>query len=616
MIPLQLTIQGLYSYQEAQTIDFEKLTGSQLFGIFGTVGSGKSSILEAIVFALYDRSERLNKSGDNRYYNMLNLQSKQLAINFIFQVASPEVKKYRFTVRAQRKKKDYGQVNIKGRGYYRWENGEWSPMEVSNAAAIIGMTYENFMQTVIIPQGKFREFINQKPNDRTQMLKELFRLEKFNLSHKTNHLLSAVRSQITDLTARLSEIGPVTSDDVDGTRREAQELEVSLQQNSALHKEAETACQSYDQLRKLFADKELAQEERQVLLRQQADYQAKEKQLHHYREAETYFNEKFNTLTSTVSEKGQIQENYQQSQQQIEAARQQVRTAKTVWEQAEAAYMSRDTIRAQCHDLEYLIRICQTRATEPEHVAVEKKACRDYETLREQVNTTKRELKAVEVQLGSMEQAQDEQVKLHEVAHWYEQQKEYTTELTERNQQVTAQQEVLQEIGQNKRRLLEEHRWHENGSFEHFHQQLATQYATLKEERHRVVSILSHLRAQAELADRAQQLTPGEACPLCGATHHPAVARPNSVSEAIREEEQTLARLQQREAQYDGLSQAMRQLQIDYQGASGRLEEMQRQQQTVVNKLEAHESTFVWEEYSIAKADRDHGTGTTAGSAT
>jgi recombinational DNA repair ATPase RecF len=50
MLPLKLSITGLYSYQKKQTIDFEELTNAGLFGIFGAVGSGKSSVLEAIGF--------------------------------------------------------------------------------------------------------------------------------------------------------------------------------------------------------------------------------------------------------------------------------------------------------------------------------------------------------------------------------------------------------------------------------------------------------------------------------------------------------------------------------------------------------------------------------------
>ena len=84
MIPKQLTIQGIYSYQEKQTIDFEKLTQSQLFGVFGPVGSGKSTLLEAISFSLYGRTERLGLR-DNLGYNMMNLKSDELFIDFEFE---------------------------------------------------------------------------------------------------------------------------------------------------------------------------------------------------------------------------------------------------------------------------------------------------------------------------------------------------------------------------------------------------------------------------------------------------------------------------------------------------------------------------------------------------
>ena len=63
---------------------------------------------------------------------------------------------------------------------------------------------------------------------------------------------------------------------------------MSLLQNKALFNKAELACQSYERLRKLFADQEIAQEDWQALLRQQPDYQILEKKLHEYREAETY----------------------------------------------------------------------------------------------------------------------------------------------------------------------------------------------------------------------------------------------------------------------------------------------------------------------------------------
>jgi len=83
MLPLYLTIEGIYSYQERQHIDFTSLTSAGLFGIFGTVGAGKSSILEAITYALYGETERLNKA-DKRGYNMMNLKSNHIYIEFEF----------------------------------------------------------------------------------------------------------------------------------------------------------------------------------------------------------------------------------------------------------------------------------------------------------------------------------------------------------------------------------------------------------------------------------------------------------------------------------------------------------------------------------------------------
>lgn len=101
MLPIYLSIEGLYSYQEKQEIDFTKLTEAGLFGIFGNVGSGKSSILEAISFALYGNTERLN-SKENRSYNMLNLKSA--AATIIFDFINFENRRFRFAVHWKRKR--------------------------------------------------------------------------------------------------------------------------------------------------------------------------------------------------------------------------------------------------------------------------------------------------------------------------------------------------------------------------------------------------------------------------------------------------------------------------------------------------------------------------------
>ena len=65
------------------------------------------------------------------------------------------------------------------------------------------MKKEHFKQTVIIPQGKFREFIDLTPGPRAEMMKELFGLERFDLSQKTGSLLKAVREEKIRLETQL-----------------------------------------------------------------------------------------------------------------------------------------------------------------------------------------------------------------------------------------------------------------------------------------------------------------------------------------------------------------------------------------------------------------------------
>ena len=103
MIPVKLTLEGIYSYRERQTIDFTRLTGAKLFGIFGPVGSGKSTILEAMIYVLYGTIDRLNTEVK---YNLMNLQADRLFVDFEF-VAGREGRRYRASVESKRNRKNF-----------------------------------------------------------------------------------------------------------------------------------------------------------------------------------------------------------------------------------------------------------------------------------------------------------------------------------------------------------------------------------------------------------------------------------------------------------------------------------------------------------------------------
>src|SRR5699024_6861995 len=112
MIPIKLTIERVYSYQKKQTIIFQELSQAGIFGIFGSVVSGKSSILEAITFALYGDTERLSRN-DSRNYNMMNLQSDSSLFDFEFLNHNNE--RYRIIREYKRNGRRFEDVAVKDR---------------------------------------------------------------------------------------------------------------------------------------------------------------------------------------------------------------------------------------------------------------------------------------------------------------------------------------------------------------------------------------------------------------------------------------------------------------------------------------------------------------------
>lgn len=278
MIPIKLEIQGLYSYKDTQVIDFEQLTAAGLFGIFGAVGSGKSSILEAIMLALYGSTERLSDRGEKN--SMLNLQRDHLLINFEFRGGKNNSQIYLARYSAKRNKKNFEDVKPAEHTFYELVDGNLVPLD-QRGDTIVGMKKEHFKQTVIIPQGKFRDFIDLTPGPRADMMKELFGLERFDLAPKTGILLKAVREDKIRLETQLAafaSLNPTALEEktvsleslkilVNDARRRLDQIEASYRREEGVQKNYRKLLEYQEEGRKLekrtpeIAEKKIAQQE-------------------------------------------------------------------------------------------------------------------------------------------------------------------------------------------------------------------------------------------------------------------------------------------------------------------------------------------------------------------
>ena len=193
------------------------------------------------MFVLYDRSDRLNKTNDNRYYNMLNLQSDLLSIDFVFQTQTHQ--RYRFTVSAKRKKKDFEKVEIKERLQYAWENEGWVPIEVEDASSLIGMTYDTLCRRSSSRKASFVSLSTANPTSVPRCSRNCFGLEKFDLSSQTSQLLTRTRNHITETEGRLAEINCASEEELEARRQEVENLKADLEQNKQLYAKVNEQCQ-------------------------------------------------------------------------------------------------------------------------------------------------------------------------------------------------------------------------------------------------------------------------------------------------------------------------------------------------------------------------------------
>lgn len=214
MKPIRLEIEGLNSYYKKQIIDFELLTSKGIFGIFGKTGSGKSTILDAITLSLYGNIARGTKE-------FINVNSNKASIEYEFQIMDG-LKRHTYIV-SRRFKRKSGDTKSSSRSDYvrlmkKNSDGEFDVIadkvgEVNQAIKeIIGLEESDFLKSVVLPQGKFSEFLVLGGKDRRNMLERIFNLEEYGtvLNAKILKKRTKVNSELDILNARLSEYSGVT----------------------------------------------------------------------------------------------------------------------------------------------------------------------------------------------------------------------------------------------------------------------------------------------------------------------------------------------------------------------------------------------------------------------
>jgi exonuclease SbcC len=165
MRPLELRLRNFRSYSGEHTFDFAE---RRLVAIVGPIGSGKSSILDAIAFALYGRTPRIS----NATKTLINQRAADAAVSLRFEVEGELWEVAR-------------SLRIKGasrHALYRYEDPEGEAVEKHTLEAdvndkiveLLGLDFAAFERSVLLAQGRFAEFLQARPAERDRVLKGVF----------------------------------------------------------------------------------------------------------------------------------------------------------------------------------------------------------------------------------------------------------------------------------------------------------------------------------------------------------------------------------------------------------------------------------------------------------
>ena len=537
MIPVKLTIQGLYSYQEKQTIDFTRLTSANLFGIFGAVGSGKSSILEAITFAIYGKTDRLNLSGDNRNYNMMNLKSNDLLIEFVFETGKNQTA-YQAVVKGRRNGKKFEEVKTLERSAYRNDGGNWIPIEPESLEKAIGLSYDNFKRTIIIPQGQFQEFLQLGNKDRTQMMKELFNLEKFELYYKVVSLENRNNSQKENLDGQLKQLGAIDPEQIKLYEEQLTQHRTEIGQLQKSLTDQQKQDLEWKNLQELSRKLEDIQQKLKQLKDREPEFSMLEKTILNYEQCLIQFKSQLDALAQSDKRIIQKTELIERETISLKKSEEEIARSERDFAVLKEAYDRRNLLKQQADELVKIARLntLQTAAlTDQERIKkgelILAKTTESLEKLKKEKETLELVLKAEKAKLPDL-------AMLSQVKIWHNENKNLNRQLSENKAEVDKFQKEIQSIADSVKARFAETIFTglpAEADVVAGIQFLKEKMEQLKQQMAMFDLEMEHYRVQSKLGEYAVNLHDGEACPLCGSAQHPAVFSAASVAGALSE---------------------------------------------------------------------------------
>jgi exonuclease SbcC len=181
---LKVTVAGFGPFKTEQVIDFNDFEKEGLFLIVGETGAGKSSILDAITYALYGNTPRWTDTTIIKKHTSVRSDYSAPDENTKVELEFSEGDDLFKIVRSIKLTKGSG-VETEDCNLYQWLNNDWKgqaskPKAVGEVITkLIGLTEQEFLQVILLAQGRFDKALKASSEERLKLMRSLFKTGRF-----------------------------------------------------------------------------------------------------------------------------------------------------------------------------------------------------------------------------------------------------------------------------------------------------------------------------------------------------------------------------------------------------------------------------------------------------
>lgn len=545
MKPLQLTLQAFGPFAGNEVVDFSLLGSNPLFLINGPTGAGKSSILDAICFALYGHT-----TGADREPSQMRCDASDTTVltevSLVFSLGAAQYRVRRVPAQERPMVRGDGTTRqVAEAQLWQLDGSDEGKLLVSKSVndatntikELIGLDIDQFRQVMVLPQGKFRELLLADSRDREKIFSQLFQTGIYRrIEERLKTRAAGIRQDVerhqnqirgilqaaevnteAQISTELSELKPALDEALNAKNLAASEkLKAESSKTRALH------------TIKQFEELAIKKHELAGMRAEQADIDASQKILSRAITAQGIL-VGFKQQESEAAALKELQQGVVAGAVVLEQAEQRHAGAIQAYEKAQKAFAQLDVLKANRIEFERVEKKLAELARAKIALSNAVKAC---EISQQKLTQQQARQKSCNEELASVEKTHSElavelellgekQLSLHKLKSRCEQREE----LEQQNKKLSIDSAVVQ---QSRQKVTEAEQ-----AFQ------STQTLSLETEKR------WHLGQAALLAKELKQ---DEACPVCGSQAHPNPAAPASDARLVTREEVDAARSKQDDA--------------------------------------------------------------------